>query len=309
MGDRSGHRPWVVDPLGTEAFEKLASGLAGSELQSTLLEVMRRRARERTPRDLVAQHLSDPFCAPSPVDLRESAAIDAQLLAAAERFEAIELSPVAPLASSSAVALTDQNRVLSALRTSEVVSDPTNVLALECAARLRVRPAAAVHLATCQRVIRAQAVPKIPGFSQHFRIFVLASGGVEEKDHAFTTRALTDHVRTLLDALDRLEKCGYAFGQRRVEVLATEQRRVLADRVAEAIGPLAVRLPLEHAYYSGGLRYQIHVTAPDGAMAPLIDGGVFDWLSRLTSNRRAVYVATGCGAQLIALRFRPRTNA
>jgi len=35
-----------------------------------------------------------------------------------------------------------------------------------------------------------------------------------------------------------------------------------------------------------------------------IDGGVFDWLAKLTSNRRAVYVATGAGAQVMALRFR-----
>jgi hypothetical protein len=37
---------------------------------------------------------------------------------------------------------------------------------------------------------------------------------------------------------------------------------------------------------------------------PLIDGGAFDWLATLASNRRAVYVATGTGAQLIAWRFR-----
>jgi len=37
---------------------------------------------------------------------------------------------------------------------------------------------------------------------------------------------------------------------------------------------------------------------------PLIDGGAFDWLAKLVSNRRAVYVATGAGSQLIALRFR-----
>jgi hypothetical protein len=49
------------------------------------------------------------------------------------------------------------------------------------------------------------------------------------------------------------------------------------------------------------------VTAPDGALIPLFDGGVFDWLAKLTSNRRAVYVASGGGAQLIALRF-ARTN-
>jgi hypothetical protein len=74
--------------------------------------------------------------------------------------------------------------------------------------------------------------------------------------------------------------------------------------VTEQLGRLATRKALEHAYYSGGLRFQIWVTDRDGASIPLVDGGVFDWLAKLTSNRRAVYVATGVGAQLMALRFR-----
>jgi hypothetical protein len=41
-----------------------------------------------------------------------------------------------------------------------------------------------VHLATCQRVARAQPPPKGPGSAQHFRIFVLASAARERADHA-----------------------------------------------------------------------------------------------------------------------------
>src|SRR5262249_34921990 len=99
-----------------------------------------------------------------------------------------------------------------------------------------------------------------------------------------------------------LENHGYAFGARRVELLATAERRPIAERLAQALGGANIQ-PLEHAYYSGGLRYQIWVTAPDGTVLPLVDGGAFDWLVKIASNRRAVYVATGAGAQLIALRF------
>jgi hypothetical protein len=300
MGDRA----WILDKVGAPAFERLATGLAGSELQSVLLEIMHRRASGRAPKDVLEQYRRDPFCAPGSADLRESLAIDSHLLAGAEGFEAIELSPVAPLAACSAVALTDQNRVLSALRATEVVSDPTNVLALECAVRLRARPGAPVHLATSQRVIRAQPVPKLPGYSQHFRIFTLGSGGVEAKDHDFTVGTLVLHVRTLLRALERLEQHGYAFGRRRVDVLGTPERQTLAERIARSLGETAVVKPLQHAYYSAGLRYQIWVTADDGTEFPLVDGGAFDWLSRIASNRRAVFVATGAGSQLIALRFR-----
>jgi hypothetical protein len=297
-------RAWIVDSVGTAEFERLASELSGSALQSVLLEVMRRRAKGRPPAEVLAQYRRDGFCRPAPIDQRTSVAIDGHLLAAAEDFEAIELPPVAPLGACSVVALTDQNRVLSALRSTEIVSDPTNVLALECALRLRADPEAQAHFATSQRVIRAQPVPKRPGHAPHFRIFVLASGGSETRDHAFTVETMARHVRTMLRALDRLEQHGYAFGARRVDVLATAERAVLGDRVAEALGAIASRRPLEHAYYSGGLRYMLWVTAPDGTRVPLIDGGAFDWLAQLTSNRRAVYVATGGGAQLIPVLFR-----
>ena len=299
-------RPWIVDALGAEAFDRLATGLAGAELQSVLLEVMAARAAARTPAELVAQYTRDRFCQPSPVDLRVSVELDGHLLAAADGFAAIELSPVAPLATCSRMGLTSQHRVLAALRQAEVVADPTNVLALECAARLRAKPAP-VHLATSQRVIRAQPVPKLPGYTQHFRLFALASAGLEAKDHAFTVDTVALHIRTMLGALRRLEAHGYAFGARRVDVLATPARAALADRIAAALAdagaPVATK-PLDHAYYSAGLRYMVWVTAPDGQELPLIDGGAFDWLTQLTANRRAVYVASGTGAQLMALRFR-----
>jgi hypothetical protein len=46
------------------------------------------------------------------------------------------------------------------------------------------------------------------------------------------------------------------------------------------------------------------VHAPDGSAVPLVDGGAFDWLGRLTSNRRHAYVASGMGAQLVSYLFR-----
>ena len=297
-------RDWIVERVGAAAFEQLATGLAGSDLHSVLLEVMQQRARSRTPADVLAQYLRDGFCTPAAIDLRTSHDVDGHLLAAADGFEALDLSPVAPLGVSSAIAQTGQNRVLSALRMTEIVSDPTNVLALECARRLRANWDTAVHLATSQRVLRAQPVPKLPGYGRHFRIFVLASGGREAKDHAFTVQACALQIRTMLGALDRLEQHGHTFGARRVEILTTPARHAVGDRIGELLNVAVVRRALDHAYYSAGLRYQIWVTAPDGEGIPLIDGGAFDWLARLAANRRAVYVASGTGSQLITWSFK-----
>lgn len=292
-------REWIPGAVGAGVFDALARGMGGSELQSVLLEVLRERARGRSPREVLEQYRRDRFVRPAAVDQRASVEVDRQLLAAAEGFEAVELSPLAPLGTCSVLALTDQHRVVSALRGTEVVSDPTNVFALECAERLRATPDGEWHLATSQRVVRAQPAPRRPGFAQHFRIFVLASAGRERAEHGFAVAALVRHVATFQRALDRLEEQGYAFGTRRVDLLATDAAAPIADRVAASI-PGAVRGPLEHAYYSGGVRYMLWITAPDGTEIPLGDGGVFDWLPQLTGNRRHVYVASGLGAQLIS---------
>jgi hypothetical protein len=298
-------RQWIVDALGSTAlFERLATGMPGTELWSVLMEVVRERARARSPAQLLDQYRGDRFVRPAAADQRTLLEIDRELLAAAAGFEALELSPVAPLGTCSVVAATDQHRVLSALRGTEVVSDPTNVLALECAARLARGPAT-IKLATSQRVVRAQEVPEKPGHTQHFRIFVLATGGRELRDHGFVVGALVEHVRTMLAALDRLEGRGYAFGRRRVDILTTPERAAVGDRIEKALSEVATaRKPLEHPYYSGGTRTMLWVTDPTGAEVPLADGGSFDWLARLTSNRRNAFVASGMGAQLVSLLFR-----
>lgn len=284
--------------------EALSQGLAATELWSLLLSVLERRAAQRTPAAVRQQWETDRFVQPSAINQRTLSELDAHLLANAAEFEALELSPLAPLATCSAVALTSQNRVVSTVRGTEVVSDPTNVLALECARRLRVAPHAVIKLATSHRCVRAQGVPNRPGFASHFRMFCLASAGHEQKDHAFVTAALIEHIRTHLAALDRLEQHGYRFPDRSLRLLATPERWHLAQRIAAAIPELpAELLPLEHRYYDG-LRFMLDAGTPDGNAIPLIDGGAFDWVRKLTANHRMIYVASGMGSQLAAFMFR-----
>lgn len=297
-------RDWTAAGIGEAAHEALASGLPPSAVWSLLLDVMSRRAAARTPSDVLRHWERDGFTRPAAVDQRTLVALDATLLEAAEAFEAVELSPLAPLGACSAIGLGSQNRIVSALRGTEVVADPTNVLALECARRLRAQPDEAVRLATSHRCVRAQEVPKGPGFARHFRIFCLATAGRERKDHAFVAAALVEQIATWLRALARLETQGYAFPGRSLALLAAPGREGLAERVAGSLDGVPVsRGVLEHRYY-GGLRFSIFADgAPRGGF-PLVDGGVFDWLSKLTSNRRLVFVASGMGSQLAAALFR-----
>lgn len=317
-------RTWIIDAIGERGFSRLADELSGTMLQSVLLEVMRHRALKRDPGDLLAQYRRDGFVRPSTIDQRVLVAIDRELLAAAGDYEAIELSPIAPLGVCSQMALTDQNRTIGAIRGTEVVSDPTNLLALECAERLREAPTQTVRLATSQRVVRAQPYPKLPGFAPHFRLFAMVTAAREQAEHAAVVGAIVDHVRVMMRGFDRLESAAtesdrgagagyaFAFANRRVEILARPDRVEVAARIASELErdsgtPSTVSVTqgvLEHAYYNGGLRYRVWVTSSTGTDLPIGDGGSFDWIAKLTSNQRNVFVASGLGQQLIAAVFR-----
>src|SRR6185295_6617388 len=126
-----------------------------------------------------------------------------------------------------------------ALRGTEVVADPTNVMALECARRLRRAPGV-VRLATSHRCVRAQPIPKRRGLTSNFRIFCLASAGLERQNHAFVVDAMAEQMKTMLHALDPLEQHGFAFPERRITILTTENRVALGERITAQLERVAV---------------------------------------------------------------------
>jgi hypothetical protein len=300
---------WATAGFGESAYAALARGLPASEVWSLLLNAMRERAEQRTAGALAQQWANDRFVQLSYIDQRTLLALDSHLLAAAHEFEAVELSPLAPLGTSSSIALTTQNRVVSTVRGTEVVSDPTNVLALESARRLREDQTGIVRFCTSHRCVRAQEIPKVPGFAAHFRMFCMTTAGHERKDQVFVTDALTHHIRTHLLGLDRLERHGYLFANRRVRLLSNEEREPLAKRIAAAIEGVPVSMErLEQRYYDG-LRFMISAHSTAGDDIPLIDGGAFDWLHTLAANRKLVFVASAIGSQLAAYLYRAPTKA
>lgn len=189
----------------------LADALASrkpSELVSILLEVSRRLSARRRPADVLAQYGRDAFVSPCAVDLRDSVRFDAAALDATPAYEAVLLSPLAPLATCSAVSPTTQDRSVTTSRTTEVVSDPTNVLALESARRLIAGDADPVRLCTLHQVVRPQRFGNAKGFSQHFRMLALAEAGVSRSDHAFEVDAVVRATKAFLDFFDRAEALG-----------------------------------------------------------------------------------------------------
>src|ERR1700722_17657909 len=231
-------RNWTRAGIEEAAYTALAQGLAASELWSLLLGVAEQRAAQRSAAQIQQQWERDRFVCPAYVDQRTLNQLDGHLLAVAAAFEALELSPLAPLGSCSAIALASQNKIVSTVRGTEVVSDPTNLLALESARRLRKNGRQAVKLTTNHRCVRAQAVPKHAGYAAHFRLFCITSAGHERKDHGFLVESLSEHIQTHLSALNLLEQHGYDFPDRSLKILSTPESKVLGERILSGVGGL-----------------------------------------------------------------------
>ncbi len=285
-----------------------ASGrrVSPSDRRGDLLAMARAEASSRRPADLLVQWADDAAVRPSPMDQRTATEYDRLALDAASGYEAILLSPIAPIGTNSAIAPTSQDRTLSTIRGSEVVSDPTNVLALESARRLRAAPHAHVRLCTAHQVLRMQPVPSGPGHTQHFRLFSLADAGRGRADDGFEVDAVVAQLgvhRRLLDAAARTH--GLAW-ERPVAIVRSDGRLpAIADRLTTALRTSQPDVEmrqesLESAYYCGR-RVGSGVHSRDGALREWVDLGVFDWVAQLTSNRRQRFVASAIGLQLLPL--------
>lgn len=292
---------WARRGIGPACRAALDHGLPASELRSLLLAVAERRAEAVTPATVLRQWAGDRFVAPAPIDQRRLHRIELQLLEAATAFEAVPLSPLAPLGSCTAVAPGSQNRIVSTLRGTEVVSDPTHVLALIAAQRLRDDPSVVVKLATAHRCVRAQPVPPGAGFQAHFSLFCMASAGHERAGHGFVVQAMAEHITVLVAALTAL-----GLPLPGLRLLATPQREHLAHQVARHVHALWPDLAVAHegppSHYYDGLRFMIDGLGTAAERLPLADGGAFDWLQPLASNHKLGFVASGLGTQLLVAR-------
>jgi hypothetical protein len=179
-----------------DLVEILSARIESSDLGSLLLAVFRRRAARRTPADLLRSYADDRFVRPSTIAPGALDAIDAAASAALPpAFERIELSPVCPLGTSSVLGGISQDRILTTARGTEVVSDPTNVLALECALRRRRDRTRIVRLAAAHRSLRA--TPTQEPFTPHFRLFALCTAARAGDEDEILAEHLAFYARVI----------------------------------------------------------------------------------------------------------------
>jgi hypothetical protein len=291
----------------------LARQLSATDLQSLMLEVYRRRAEGLSAGEVLRRYGEDRFVRPSSTSGRALLELDRLALSLLpEEFELLELSPVTPLGSCSTVAPIDPNWAVPTARNTEVTSDSTNVLALECALRrrelLRADPRSAerVRLAASHRLVRPKPVDG-PGFFAHFRLFGLCTAGRDEGDRRFETEAIEEQLHFWIRFVRGARDLGHEV--RRIDVSLTEWAPPSgATGVMEAVSAglrarhtdVDIRLDPERTQAKGyydNLCFQIHAENGKGAHLLLVDGGRTRWTQALLSNRKERLIVSGNGTE------------
>lgn len=289
-GDAARSRVWSRLP--PEVRDALTERLNPADLQTVLLDVAGRRAAAVSPADLMRRWRHDRFVQPSSVSPRVTARLEADLWEALpDVYDALSLSPVAPLGTAVAVTAASQDRIVTTTRGTEVVSDPTNVLALEASRRRGSQSSNEVHLAASARVVRAQPL----GEDQvaHFTLFCLVSSGRDTGSGGTHSRFLTSHLaawRTMLAA---------ATPQVAIQVALSGWWPVLRERMADTVVPALgadprFALTEDHGrerargYYTDGalLVHARRASEPASDATEVGDGGFTSWTATLTQDAK-----------------------
>jgi hypothetical protein len=287
-------------------LEKLTRTLSHSELNSFWMEVMREKAQQSRPADLMQDYAQNRFVEPSAIDALTFHEAEGKLLRVGQEsgFQPMEFSPLAPLGSCSALALVNQNKVVSVLRGTEVVADITNVMALEAATQ-RVTSAfdpTPIHICAVHRHMRAQALPPGKGFTAHFKVFCALTAGKDTGSFAFEKQALKKH-------LDLYATISRVLGLKEVSVVIKILDEPGYESFAKTIQPFVetnlnmVNLRQEtvphqeHQYYQR-LRFSVNMVH-QGQEINIGDGGFLDWTQHLSNNKKERMLASGLGLELL----------
>jgi hypothetical protein len=316
MDDHADAAPAILRRILREAaspdlLDLLGERMSGADLTSLLLQVVRRRASELSPEQVLQQYRRDRFVAPASAPFARLRQVqDAILAALPPQVEMIELAPLAPLGTHSAVAGVDQNRVVSTVRASEVAADPTNTLALEAVVRRRERLAQDrsrrddVVLGAFQRVTRAQHYREALAFA-HFQLFGLVTAGGAIARRTFERTSATAHLQIVIAALLNAGASG-------VEVELTDFALSAETLVPDIHAALSSSLHSSSAVtvteradrsagrgYYPGFCYRVRAVVGERSFE-VADGGHVDWTQRLLHSRKERLMITGVSVDRLA---------
>lgn len=281
------------------SFEKNLIELTGSKLTSSLLRIFSMRSKKVSPSKLLREWEQNRFFT-LPNEPAESSKKVEQIFSNYSNkfgFDEIEIPPVCPLGTVSALGPVDQNNVLSSIRGCEVVSDSTNVLALEAALRRREilkkgqSSNEKVKLATSHRLVRAQKFDN-PNARSHFKIFSMVTAGRDTGNSEFELGML-EHIEIYANSIAEIS------GSKNIVLTLFIENEFLKDIFAEKVSSIDIEVIFEKARPSGngyykGVSFNIDAIK-EGQRVNLVDGGLTDWTAKLLENRKEKLLISGVG--------------
>lgn len=293
-------------------LESLANKLTPTELNSFLVELFHRRARELKPQNVLSNFQSNRFVKPSSLDPLIVAKFDViafEILP--KEFQRIELSPLSPFGVCSSMATVSQKKIISSIRNTEVNADATNLLCLEAAVqrkRILIEKedlSKTVNLAASQRVVRAQPTLN-EEHTPHFKLFTLCSAGKDTGDKRFEIETAILHLEYYISLLYRtldwsktkeveIRLLNYKKGN---TLIKSGILRHFASRPLEKIHFMVDQKDSSGANYYIDLRIMINITNSKRQKFHIIDGGYTDWTKKILSNKKERAFTSSIGTEL-----------
>lgn len=292
----------ILHKLGDIGLVDKLNTLSASDLNTILLEIMRQR--KIAPNEMLKAFSQNRFSAPSESSPIEYHKFETFLLELAKDIDidSIMLSPVAPFGNCSAFGCVNQNNIVSAVRGTEVLADPTNMLATIIADKLKnkkIDNSKPKHFCTTARVTRTQPLMSKAHFA-HFGIFCIVSSGKDigsylcEKD--LLLKQLQYYRLLLLNRYDAKlsvtlrKRSGYTDS----DGFFDKMSQLIQAELPEA--NFEFDIEHENNNYYKGINFKIYMQK-DSQVIEIGDGGFVNWTQQMTGNTKERCLISGIGIE------------
>ena len=291
----------ILSQLGNDELIENLLKLPKSDLNSLLLKIFQIQSINISPADLVKTFQLNRFSVPSKLDPLAYHSFEVDLLSLAKKndINPILLSPSAPFASCSSFGYVDQNNIVSALRGTEILSDPTNMLSIIIAKQLKkneVDNKIPLHYCTTARVLRSQTLPPIEGFYSHFGLFSIVSSGKDTGSYTCEKILLKKHLiyyKMLL--MDKENKelsivLGKRSGYTDNDGFFSEITELIKKELPDV--PLSFDFEQEKNNYYKGINFKMYIKKGNDKIE-IGDGGFVDWIQKMLNSKKERCLISG----------------
>lgn len=288
-----------------DVVEKL-SYLPMSDLNTLLLEVFKRKGDLIDSACLYKNFKSNRFSLPSKINCLDYHKTEVKLFEIAKKLKIspILLSPVVPFGTGNISKCVSQNNILTTLRNTEVLSDPTNMLCLIIADKInRVENDNFIYnLCTSSRCLRTQKYHN-QDFSSHFGVFMIVSTGKDGGSYLCEKELLKFHIDFYIEFLQKVLHKNICIelskrkGYKDSEGFFSRINDFLNDLYPNI--DIMNSIDLDNNYYKG-INFKIYIL--EGSQRrEVVGGGFVDWVTKLTTNNKIRCLTSGISIDSVAL--------